>query len=467
MDTRRGSSGDREEPRPEPGVDPFSAELIELETGRNPKAGRTTRIMVAAATGAGAVLAGALLLARPVSPAFQPSPSTFAAASEGPSLVAVVPTATPSAGPSSTPGPTALPTPPPMWQWTAEGFETDLAQSPADDGAWGVGDRVLVTTYLRGNELDGLRQGFTQVTADERRVFADPPDIERLTGGTVIASRVWFLARVDGATPDQTALRLVGTADGETWKSFGNAMGLEAMSGARFVGRVAGTWVVGAWRTTGGGTGAPTPQDLLWSGDGVHWQAASVPDVPGTMELGDVAMLGTTMVALAYGVVDPEHVVTEVLRSDDGRTWRGAPVELDGGTAARDLVCGHGRCLLTVETTTDAGSSARSLWLSTDAEHWSAVLLGNAANLLAPAVDRVVVTSAGFIATIEQASPLLLSNDGSSWWSLDVLPPAQPASFTYLVAAQDLIVAVDEGGSSDVPDVIWRGSLSAMEAAPH
>ena len=440
----------------EPETETIPVELVELETVGQRPGGRTPRVVAAVALVVGAALAAVLLLSRPSSVTPQPTWSAPVATAL-PSAVAVIPTVLPT--PSARPTP--IPTAPPPWQWTSEGFGSDLQQTPGDDGAWGVGDRVLVSTYLPNTELDSLGLAMTRVTADETRAFVVPPAIERLTGGTAIGNGVSFLARVSGVAPARTRLQLVSTADGETWHSFGDAQGLDAAGGASFVGRLGGTWVVGAWRATDGGAGAPTPADLMWSGDGARWQAATVPTLPGTVYFDRAGMLGKTMVVLAYGWVDFDHITTAILLSDDGKTWRKVPMPLPVGTSIHDLVCGERGCVLMADEDDAEGSSTRSLWLSTDGTSWTDVDIGLSA-VEAAQIDNVVATSTGFMATASLASAVLLSNDGRSWWQVKVLPPARAGSFRYLVSAQDLVVGID-----DVLGLIWRGSLASMEAAPH
>ena len=460
MDTRERPEDrfDRRVTVPPAGED---AEVVDLNAvrpiGRAAGAGRfALPVMIATVAVAAAYLAAATNVPGP-----EPSPSPVSVATQVPTEVAVVPTPKPTVyAPTPTPEPVPTPTPAP-WHWTRTEFDPRI--SLADVGAWGVGDRVLVLVHQSGRDRDPwVFARLTPAVAPE--TFAAPRGIGELSGGTVIGNRLWFLVRIGDRDTNRGEWQLMGTADGESWTSPGVAEGLDDVAGASFIGRVGGTWVAAVWRKGTGGTGAPTPQDLRWSADGVHWRTSSLSERNGVVSYGGAAMLGGTMVILGRQWFDFEDETHFILTSTDGRTWRESPLDPPATGRPDELVCGQGSCILTFRPNYEEQlSPSEMLMLSTDGADWAPVTVD------VPSVDEdsrltdLRATSTGFMATTGLRSPVWLSGDGISWSSVDVLPPDTTDSFSEFAVAGDLVVGISET-SSELATVIWTGSVSTTAA---
>ena len=389
-----------------------------------------------------------------------PTPSAPVAAATLGSATADVPTDGPS--PSRLVIPTSPPTPP-AWQMVRTAFDDRIAL--ADEGAWGLNNRVLSLVYRTG--AGGLSWRVARFTATAgMEVFQPPAQIAEFRGGSVIDNRLWFFVRIGPQDSDEGDWRLFGTANGEAWKRLGVAEGLAGTHPAAFVGRVGGNWVSAVWPAGSSGSGAPTRETLFWAADGVHWKRSAFPEGPGIVSFEGVGMLGESIVLLVQRWTDFEDVAYSIVTSVDGKTWREAPLPVPPGSWPNGLACGHGRCIVGIRPLDEERPSPTQAFLeSSDAVHWTEVAVD------APYVDPdsqlsyLQVTRAGFIATTGLASPVWLSGDGVTWRSVDVLPPGSPDSFHAFAVGGDVVVGTVEG-ESVVPDAFWQGSLAAMAAAP-
>ncbi len=467
MDTRR-SPGQGTDGRAghELGTDTVPVELVDLQPVGGSGGGRASRaplvagIVVIAIVGL-IVVGGQLLL-----PPSTPSPSVVVPPSATPTPPVAVTTPRPSPTPRQTVVPTPRPTPPPAWQWTQSLYDLDSGIS--DEGAWGVGDAVLVPSYLYSNYAEGFAWGIARITDHDMNVFEAPPAITELWGSSVIGGRLWFLARVTGVTEEQATWQFVSTADGRSWESLGPASGLDQLAAAAFVRRVGGTWVAWFWLKGDGGIGAPTPASLMWSTDGVQWRVADVPDGPGVLQVRGVGQLGDSLIIVGSRWESFEAQSYVVLRSTDGRSWHESSLQVPSWGRPDELVCADGQCLITVPPIDDEESLPNQVLLrSTDGVTWDMVASDIPYDGPDAGLRDLQVTTTGFIATTYSSPTVWLSEDGRSWWNVEVLPPGAASYFKHLAVSGDMVVGLVEGASSDEPNWIWRGSLEATAAAPH
>jgi hypothetical protein len=100
--------------------------------------------------------------------------------------------------------------------------------------------------------------------------------------------------------------------------------------------------------------------------------------------------------------------------------------------------------------------------VSTDGNDWGEVNVDVPYSNPESVIGRLATTATGFIALSGSPAQALLSTDGRSWRTLEVLPPGNEDYISVLAVAGDIIVAFVPWQSSDEPNRIWVGSLAAM-----
>ena len=456
MDTRRDARSREGRPSAPDLTDTGLVKLIDLQTvGDQGWRHRPVAIVVVAVAGILAV-AG---LAAALKPAGDPTPTApvIGIASPTPGTPTVEP-GSPTA-PASTPTlrPTT-PTPRPAWAWTRQDLLPGVEFGP--QGIWSVGDRVLVIGRHPIAPGAWRASPWSIARSTPNRVWehvAAPQAIEDLMGGSVIDDELWFVARVGGVTEASTTWELVSTISGDEWTSIG-ASDLGPVDSVSFVGRVGDRWVAAPWRYRSDAGEGAVRGDLMWSGDGLAWQSARLPEMDGVALFYRAEMLGDTMVVLGEREVDGQ-MEPMVLYSTDGMSWQDSPSAVPENYTPTGLACNDATCLIVASTFSFSGVPiARQ---TSDLQQWS----GN--DIVATAAETgdfligLTATDAGFLAMGAGTGYAFLSEGGVAWQVLQVIvaPSGMEALSGLAVTGSDVVGLV--GGPDNGSPGIWYGTLPA------
>ena len=455
-------------PRAEVGTDTVPVNLVELQSvARKKRGGGGSMVVLAVALVALGVFAGMVLTGRPFEPEPSPTPPVAVAS---PSLAATAPVVVlPTASPVRTTRPSPTPAPPgEPWEWV----RTDL---PGDGlraaGIWAVDGAFMVL----GEQVTafGSRTGWVLARLEPGQVWrlqGAPPAIDGFYGGTVIDDRLWFLARVVGVTPDDVSWQLVSTSDSHEWESLGESQGLESVGDPEFLARIGDTWVTAAMEFGEGPccTGGDPATRIFWSGDGVSWAGAELPELPGEIMFGSTraGVVGDTMIVAGL-MASGQDQVPFVLRSSNGRTWRLANVpfatpnpRLITGLACDGLVCviTTARPLCNCEPKDDARA-----YVSPDGREWRSNSLPIPDSAVPDdGLRNLISTGAGFLAVAGESGNALLSRNGEEWGAVAVMPLALSRHLVGIAVSGDIVLGVAET-FNDRPNGIWEGSLTLMD----
>jgi hypothetical protein len=292
----------------------------------------------------------------------------------------------------------------------------------------------------------------------QQELFPAPRAIERFFAGTIVDDRLWLLAQVGGISKSETAWRLVSTADGETWDSLGDSVGLPAFDVAPVLSRTGDNWTIITQREDAKGASNAT---ISWSNDGRHWQPADVPDLHSNVGYLRAASIGDTTVLLGYGFDMPEGGRWLILRSTDGRTWERSRFALASSVVARDVACNERMCVIAVSADPPLAST-QGFMVSNDGDSWAEVNVETQSAYAEMTIGNLTTTDKGFIALSGRPAQAILSEDGLSWRTVDVLPPGNDDYISNVVVAGDMIAALVPWQTIADPNRLWVGSLAAM-----
>jgi hypothetical protein len=202
----------------------------------------------------------------------------------------------------------------------------------------------------------------------------------------------------------------------------------------------------------------------MWSPDGVHWQASSLPKMTGIVTYAGAANLGDTMLVAGSDWRDYGDEDQFVLTSNDGQHWQRTMLQVGGDSRLKGPACNQDTCILIVDTFDDQGGSTQELRVFSAGTAWTEVTLSGLSTDPESHLRQIIPTEFGFLA-MSYGTNAWLSDDGRTWRRVDVLPPGLPDDFVAFAVAGDLVVGL-VAGDSEAGDAYWSGSLAAMAAAP-
>lgn len=455
----RGRSGvDAQSRRPEEsGTESRDVEVVELGHIGPPRHWPGPRPLLA---GGVVILAGIIIVAGLPAGLTQPTAGTPPPTQTERSQPAVVATAT-----SSVPPGTPFP-----WTWALAELR-GFGRGATVTNVWPIGD-TFVAEIETDDGPDGGPYGPVRsvlLTSGDGTRWTNldvPTDGYTIETGTVVGSRLVVVGWV-GATEDRAWQ--VWSIERGTWQREPDPIGLVgkrervieiAIAGECGPdGRCDAGWVAVV------GVDGSSEEDLRVSTDGIRWTRPTLPlDDPASLT-GIAWRRGTWFVIASYfHRCCSLQVFTDVLASDDRRTWTATHISATNG-GGRDLTAGVGGLAL-VGVIQEAPQEARvpKVWLSGDGVGWlegpGGVLPGRAP---AP-MDFVVATDHGYAAMSAATGDAWISTDGEFWRCLPAFNAEQGDTVLALAYANDTLVA--GGRSSTGRPTFWSTTLSALLGVP-